>query len=89
LRTYNDRIKRALARGYSVSQARGKPRKGELSITEMEKGFISEKKQKELREISLQQRRKGEKPLRSKWRDIPQSLIEELDHASRNFIFGY
>jgi hypothetical protein len=89
LRTYSDRIKRALARGYSVSQARGKPRRGELSITEMERGFISEKKQKELREISLAQRRAGNKPDRSQWRNIPQRLIEDLNHASRDFIFGY
>lgn len=87
--SYQERISRAMARGFSRSQARGHARKGEPSIREMESSTLSDKKMRELRELSLEAHAEGRKWKDDPWFDIPQRLIDELSHAARDFIFGY
>lgn len=87
--TYRERIARGLRRGYTRSQAAGRPRFGELSIRETQTGVVSEQKLGEMREISIRAREQDRDWNLDPWLDFPPGFLEELDHDTRNFIFGY
>lgn len=84
--TPRERVLRLRAEGFTDSQISGRPRRGELSIREERTGQLSEAKKQELREMAIRQRNSGERP---HFEFLPDSVLNRLDHQTRQFIFGY
>lgn len=97
---YRRRLAKAEEQGYSRAQARGHPGPKELTIREEKRltraprkgieqrragDLITPKTKERLRKANLARRKRGEKPTV----DIPASVLDRLDHATRQYIFGY